>query len=93
MSAEQEARDLLEQMGVDNAQSFSSGDIAELANLIAENKRMKAILSQQDEQKLGHTITIGNTTFCNISDKQYDLLIARSLQPGTLQKFSEKFRE
>jgi uncharacterized protein with PIN domain len=34
-TAEQEARDLLERMNVDGAQSMSSGDLVELANLIA----------------------------------------------------------
>jgi hypothetical protein len=35
-SAEQEARDLLEQYGVEDAQSLSAGDVIELANLIAD---------------------------------------------------------
>jgi hypothetical protein len=34
MTVEQQARDLLERIGVDDAQSFSSGDLVELANLI-----------------------------------------------------------
>jgi len=34
-SAEQQARDLLESIGVPNAQSYSSGTVVELANLIA----------------------------------------------------------
>jgi hypothetical protein len=36
-SAEQQARDLLERCGVEDAQSFSAGDVVELANLIAKN--------------------------------------------------------
>lgn len=36
VSAEQQARDLLERMGVDDAQSYSSGELVELANLISE---------------------------------------------------------
>jgi hypothetical protein len=35
-SAEQQARDLLERMGVEDAQAFSAGDLGELANLIAD---------------------------------------------------------
>lgn len=35
MTAEQEARDLLERMGVPGAQEFSAGELVELANLIA----------------------------------------------------------
>ena len=34
MTAEQQARDMLERMGVDGAQSFSSGELVELANLL-----------------------------------------------------------
>jgi hypothetical protein len=33
-SAEQQARDLLEQYGVKDAQSMTAGDLVELANLI-----------------------------------------------------------
>jgi len=35
MTTEQEARDLLERIGVPNAQEFSAGELVELANLIA----------------------------------------------------------
>lgn len=35
MTAEQKARDMLERMGVKDAQDFSAGDLVELANLIA----------------------------------------------------------
>ena len=34
MTAEQQARDMLERIGVDGAQSFTAGDIVELANLL-----------------------------------------------------------
>jgi hypothetical protein len=34
-SAEQEARNLLERMGVEDAQSFTAGDVVELANILA----------------------------------------------------------
>lgn len=36
-SAEQEARDLLEQYGLEHAQSLSAGDVVELANAIAHS--------------------------------------------------------
>lgn len=35
-SAEQQARDLLEQCGVEDAQSFTAGDVVALANFIAD---------------------------------------------------------
>jgi len=34
-SAEQQARDMLERMGIEDAQEFTAGDLVELANLIA----------------------------------------------------------
>lgn len=34
-SAEQQARDILERCGVEEAQSFTAGDVVELANLVA----------------------------------------------------------
>jgi hypothetical protein len=37
---EQEARDLLERLGMDEAQSCTAGDVVELANLIAEVRRL-----------------------------------------------------
>ena len=42
VSAEQQARDMLERIGVENAQSFTAGDLVELANLISESKRLTA---------------------------------------------------
>lgn len=41
-TAEQEARDMLERIGVENAQEFSAGDLVELANLIAHADRLEA---------------------------------------------------
>ncbi len=36
ITAEQQARDMLDRLGVPDAQTYSSGDLVELANLIAE---------------------------------------------------------
>jgi hypothetical protein len=44
MTAEQKARDMLERMSVEDAQSFSAGDLVELANLIADKERIAAAL-------------------------------------------------
>lgn len=38
-TAEQAARDMLERMGIEDAQSFTSGDLMEWANLIAASKK------------------------------------------------------
>lgn len=41
VTAEQKARDLLERLGVEGAQSFSAGEIVELANLIADHEKLQ----------------------------------------------------
>jgi hypothetical protein len=40
-TAEQQARDMLERMGVEDAQSFTAGDLVELANLIAHAEQVE----------------------------------------------------
>jgi hypothetical protein len=40
-SAEQQARNMMERMGVEDAQQFSNGEVIELANLIADNNRLR----------------------------------------------------
>ena len=40
MTAEQKARDLLESIGVEDAQNFSAGELVELANLISERDHL-----------------------------------------------------
>ncbi len=47
MSAEQKARDMLERMGVENAQDFSAGELVELANLIAQFEMMRSALEEE----------------------------------------------
>jgi len=54
-SAEQQARDLLERCGVEDAQSFSAGDVVELANLIAETNRYRRQLAAIKERCVGFT--------------------------------------
>lgn len=49
-SAEQQARDLLERLDVEDAQSFSSGDLVELANLIAEVERLRVVVKEVRHQ-------------------------------------------
>lgn len=43
-SAEQEARDLLERMGIPGAQERSAGELVELANLIAERDHLAQVI-------------------------------------------------
>ncbi len=52
-NVEQDARDLLEQIGVEDAQSFSSGDLVELSNILAEVYRYRE--SKQDAQPKNKT--------------------------------------
>ena len=46
MTPEQEARNILERMGIENAQSFTAGDVVEIANLIAEIENLKVTLRE-----------------------------------------------
>jgi hypothetical protein len=46
-TAEQRARDMLERMGVENAQSMSAGDVVELANLISERDQAITLLAER----------------------------------------------
>ena len=47
---EQQARDLLERIGIENAQAFSSGDLVELANLISKANGSIQIQKRTPEQ-------------------------------------------
>lgn len=49
-SAEQQARDLLEECGVEDAQSKSAGDVVALANLIANYALVRKLLTEKDTQ-------------------------------------------
>lgn len=49
-SAEQEARDMLERMGVEDAQLFTAGDLVELANLIAGRKSTERAVAAERER-------------------------------------------
>ena len=42
MTPEQEARDILERMEINGAQSMTSGDVVELANIIADYRQLIA---------------------------------------------------
>ena len=43
---EQEARNILERMEIKGAQNFSAGELAEIANIIAEIARLRAALQR-----------------------------------------------
>ncbi len=51
-TAEQQARDLLERMGVAEAQQMSAGDLVELANLIAELDHLAEQLRALEQWKV-----------------------------------------
>jgi hypothetical protein len=55
VSAEQQARDLLERLDVEDAQSFSAGDVVELANLIADLQLARHQLAAIRERCVGFT--------------------------------------
>ena len=46
---EQQARDLLDRLGVDDAQSWSAGDIVELANLMGCQQEIEALKKKNEE--------------------------------------------
>jgi hypothetical protein len=54
-SAEQQARDLLARCGVEDAQSFSAGDVVELANLIAKYEKHRRQLAAIRHRCVGFT--------------------------------------
>ena len=51
-TAEQAARDMLERMGVEDAQDFTAGDVVELANLIAEQRPRKPRPTPDESRRL-----------------------------------------
>lgn len=46
MTAEQQARDMLERIGVEDAQRFSAGALVELANLISARDGAAAVVTR-----------------------------------------------
>ena len=66
LTAEQQARDLLERMGIENAQSFSAGDLVELANLIAASHQRQSArcpLLSEDEYPANPYVASCGTRF------------------------------
>lgn len=55
ISAEQQARNMLERIGVPDAQSYSASDLIELANLIAERNQANRHARAATMPKLGFT--------------------------------------
>lgn len=54
-AAEQQARDLMEACGVEDAQSFSSGDLVVLANFVADANHFRATLEKVRHIATGYT--------------------------------------
>lgn len=57
---EQRARDMLEQMGVENAQSMTSGDLVELANLISNCRKLT--------EKVGYGTGASGERWCSVGN-------------------------
>ena len=68
MTAEQQARDILERMGVDGARSFSSGEIVELANLL----NFSQLLTKKNVE-FGMKVVDGTIAARRISDENNKL--------------------
>lgn len=61
MTAEQQARDLLERMGVDGAQQMTAGDVVELANLIEQRDHLARTLKRAlDDFDDPRTLSVGD---------------------------------
>lgn len=69
-SVEQEARDLLERMGIEDAQSFTAGDVVELANLIND---VAWIAKQVEDGKIGVNENYPGLSNPEISSLEYEL--------------------
>lgn len=62
-SAEQLARNMLERMGIEDAQSFTAGQLVELANLIAERARPQGptvVMEPQEAARAGAPMDFAN---------------------------------
>jgi len=51
-TAEQQARDMLERAGVKDTQNFSSGDLVEIANLIARAEHLEQFACRVEDQDM-----------------------------------------
>ncbi len=68
VTAEQQARDMLDRMGIDGAQSFSSGELVELANLL----NFSQLLTKKNAE-LGVKVVDGTIAARRISDENEKL--------------------
>jgi hypothetical protein len=64
-SAEQQARDLLERCGVEDAQSFSAGDVIALANFIADANEHRSHI--EHIRTLAATWAVDGDTYLHLS--------------------------
>jgi hypothetical protein len=76
-TAEQQARDLLERLEVVGAQSYSAGELVELANLIADANRFRALELREETRtnamsSAGMTVDSKTGEVTHHSDIRYD---------------------
>lgn len=93
---EQESRDILERMGIENAQSMTAGDVVELSNLIASNRqtisqrkieRPESLDSKTHKIKTGH----GNmyVTVCMLEGKPIEVFATIGKNGGSIMAKAE----
>ena len=94
---EQKARDLLERMGVNYAQSFSAGDVVELANLIGRDSHRGTDLrlARITPESSGEVATLKNAKIVITTPYSTELSITIKTEDGQLiqdlgKVFSEK---
>lgn len=57
-SIEQDARELLEKIGVEDAQSFSSGDLVVLTNLLSELYTLRSAKKAEQQHLLTQEVSV-----------------------------------
>lgn len=75
MSVEQQARDLLERMGFEDAQGLTAGDVVELANLLSKANRLPTMVLEVTPD-FGATLSFN--TECNLQPgDRFDCFLRR----------------
>lgn len=99
MTVGQQARDMLERIGVQNAQIFSAGDLVELANLINDSQisfyKLEAVKAQLDNavNLLCRIYALLYPPPITTSDGKVHMFRPRNIDPHVvLQELSDRIR-
>lgn len=99
MTSEQQARDMLERIGVENAQNFSAGDLVELATLINDSQisfyKQEAVKAQLDSvvNLLYRIYALLYPSPITTSDEKVRMFYSENVDPReVLQELSNRIR-